>query len=228
MRINVYDDEIGNVTLIDYMGDDLRACHSARVSFLRDDPERIPCVNVSVKDRRLITFLLEEGHTSPFEHSVATFRLRVPMYVRTQIMRHRTFSYNEVSRRYTSEGLEVFIPRVLRGQSYTALQCSEGEIEGEKLIEEMRRHARVSLDLYHRLIGEGVAREQARSVLPQSMYTTFWMTGSIHNFMKFFDLRITEHAQSETRDVATAMREILSVLFPVTFESRSKLRSNGA
>lgn len=217
MRINVYDDEIGHVLLIDYMGDDARACHSARVSFLRDEPENTV---VSPKDRKLIQFLLDEGHTSPFEHSVATFRLRVPLYVRTQIMRHRTFSYNEMSRRYTSDGLQVFIPRVIRGQSKSALQCSEGVVENEELIELMKRHARDSLDTYHRLIEGGVAREQARAVLPQSMYTTFWMTGSIHNFMKFFDLRIAEHVQPETRDVAIAMREILSTIFPVTFESK--------
>ena len=219
MRVDLYGDEIGNVTLIDAMGDDLRAVQSARVSFLRDELDRS---EPNERDTRLIRFLLREGHTSPFEHSVITFRVTVPLFVRAQIMRHRTFSYNEVSRRYTSEKLEILIPQELRTQSESNLQCSDGVMplsEGGELMDRMRAHMRESLNLYGHLISHGVTREQARAVLPQSMYTTFWMTGNLHNFIKFLRLRLDEHTQAETRAVAEGMRELLSALFPVTFEA---------
>lgn len=218
MRVDLYDDGIGNVSLIDAMGDDMRAVESARVSFLRDEMSR---TEPNERDRRLIKFLIREGHTSPFEHSAVTFRVTCPLFVRAQIMRHRTFSYNEVSRRYTSEKLEILIPQQLRTQSESNLQCSEGVMplsESGELIDRMRAHMRESLNLYGHLISHGVTREQARAVLPQSMYTTFWMTGNLHNYIKFLKLRLDEHAQEETRAVAEAMREILCSLFPVTFE----------
>ena len=216
MRVELYGDGVGSVSLIEAMGDDLRAVHAARVSFLRDEVERD---EPTERDRRLIRFLMREGHTSPFEHSVITFRVTCPLYVRAQIMRHRTFSYNEVSRRYTSEALEVMVPRVLRRQSESNLQCSEGELteSGEQLAR-MRAHMESALALYHELIEGGVTREQARSILPQSMYTTFWMTGNLHNYIKFLRLRTDEHTQAETRAVAEGMREILSARFPLTFE----------
>jgi len=215
MRIDLYDDEIGHVSLVDNMGDDLRAVHSARVSFLRDDVEHR---TLSTRDERLIQFLLEEGHTSPFEHSVITFRIRVPLFVRSQIMRHRTFSYNEVSRRYTAEQVEIYVPMELRGQSKSNLQCSEGIIDQPELVTAIQDHMRSSLDLFNALISAGVAREQCRMVLPQSLYTTFWMTGNLHNYIKFLRLRDSEHAQIECRYVAVAIREILSTLYPKTFE----------
>jgi len=218
MRIELYGDKVGYVALIDRMGDDLRACHSARVSFLRDEVTR---ANLDDKDARLIKFLLREGHTSPFEHSVITFKIRVPLFIRAQVMRHRTFSYNEVSRRYTSESIELYIPRQLRQQSDKNLQCSEGLMESDKsadCIEGMRKHFRESWDLYHELIDAGVAREQARIVLPQSMYTTFWMTGNLMNWIKFLRLRISPHAQEEVRDLAIGIQEILRELYPKTFE----------
>ena len=218
MRIELYGDKIGYVALIDRMGDDLRACHSARVSFLRDEVTR---ANPDDRDARLIKFLLREGHTSPFEHSVITFKIRVPLFIRAQVMRHRTFSYNEVSRRYTSESIELYIPRQLRQQSDKNLQCSDGLMESNKnadCIEGMRKHFRESWDLYHELIDAGVAREQARIVLPQSMYTTFWMTGNLMNWIKFLRLRVSPHAQEEVRDLAIGIQEILRELYPKTFE----------
>ena len=219
MRIELYGDGIGFVSLIDNMGDDLRACHSARVSFLRDDVEK---QGHTEKDIRLIQFLLREGHTSPFEHSVITFKMKVPLFIRAQIMRHRTFSYNEVSRRYTSEEIEFYVPTVLRQQSAKNLQCSEGELtEGMNAlcIDKIKAQFDKSFGLYQGLLANGVAREQARIVLPQSMYTTFWMTGNLHNWIKFLRLRNSEHAQAEVRDLAIAIQEILWALYPATLRA---------
>jgi thymidylate synthase (FAD) len=117
------------VELIDYMGDDKRAVDAARVSFMRDNTSK----TLTDKDKRLIKFLADHKHTSPFEHMTATFRLTVPLFVRSQIMRHRTFSYNEVSRRYTSENIQVWKPTAAEKQSTDNLQCSDGEIENKAL-----------------------------------------------------------------------------------------------
>lgn len=219
MRIELYNDGIGFVSLIDSMGDDLRACHSARVSFLRDDLEK---QGLTERDVRLIQFLLREGHTSPFEHSVITFKMKVPLFIRAQIMRHRTFSYNEVSRRYTSDEIEFYVPTALRQQSTKNLQCSEGWLSdgmNAVCIDKMKSHFDASFALYQSLLANGVAREQARIVLPQSMYTTFWMTGNLHNWIKFLRLRNTEHAQLEVRHLAIAIQEILWNLYPATLRA---------
>ena len=222
--IDLYDDAIGEVSLVDWMGDDLRACNAARVSFL-NDLDGLEDGEVTEKDQHLLSFMLREKHTSPFEHSVATFRIKVPMFVRNQIIRHRTFSFNEVSRRYTSKDIELFVPRVLRKQSQKNLQCSTEETVSEDLgllwyINTIHTQA---LEVFHELLKKGVCREQARMVLPQSMYTTFWMTGSLHNWMHFLKLRTSEHSQRETQEAARAIDFLLREVFPKTFEAVDKL-----
>jgi len=217
--IDLYDDNIGEVSLIDYMGDDARAAQAARVSFLRD--EDIVMGEVSEKDRRLISFLIAEQHTSPFEHSTITFRVKVPLYIRAQVMRHRTFSYNEASRRYTSECIEFHIPKELRQQAKKNLQCSTDDIVdlNDKMVKAMRDHTDSAYRTYQMMLDCGVAREQARAVLPQNMYTTFYMTGSLHNYIKFLKLRLHPHAQPEIQELARAMKDMLSDIFPFTMEA---------
>jgi len=217
--IDLYDDNIGEVSLIDYMGDDARAAQAARVSFLRD--EDIVMGEVSEKDRKLISFLIAEQHTSPFEHSTITFRVKVPLYIRAQVMRHRTFSYNEASRRYTSECIEFHIPKELRQQAKKNLQCSTDDIVdlNDKMVKAMRDHTDSAYRTYQMMLDCGVAREQARAVLPQNMYTTFYMTGSLHNYIKFLKLRLHPHAQPEIQELARAMKDMLSDIFPFTMEA---------
>ncbi len=215
MKYSLYADDIGSVELIDHMGDDKRAVDAARVSFMRDDTDK----ELTEKDKRLIKFLTAHKHTSPFEHMVATFRLTVPLFVRSQIMRHRTFSYNEVSRRYTSENIQTWTPEKLRRQSTNNLQCSEGELDNQGALEMLRLSLVESVGTYEELIKGGVSREMARAVLPQATYTTFFMTGNLHNWVKFLKLRNDEHAQPETRDAAHAIEEMLLELFPVTMQS---------
>jgi len=215
MKYDLYSDDIGSVELIDHMGDDKRAVDAARVSFMRDDTDK----ELTEKDKRLIKFLTAHKHTSPFEHMTATFRLTVPLFVRSQIMRHRTFSYNEVSRRYTSENIQTWTPEKLRRQSTNNLQCSEGELEHKTALRMFNASIFNSVQFYKKLIKEGVSREIARAVLPQATYTTFYMTGNLHNWVKFLKLRNDEHAQPETRDAAHAIEEILLELFPVTLQS---------
>jgi thymidylate synthase (FAD) len=212
MEFDIYGDGIGLVQYIDHMGDDRRAAASARASFSKDLEER-PVED----DQKLIVFLLRHGHTTPFEHSSITIRFTVPLFVRAQIFRHRTFSFNELSRRYTSAELRFWSPRELRAQAKKNLQCSSDEvIHDPVLLESFARHNRASRDLYVDLIGQGVARELARSVLPVSSYTVFWMTGNLKNWLAFFHLRLAPDVQPETREAVEAAFKIVESLFPMT------------
>jgi len=208
----IYHDQIGFVELSQFMGQDLTVVQTARVSYMKDEGK----TELTERDKKLIQYLAREKHTSPFEHITATFRIKVPLFVRSQIMRHRTFSYNEVSRRYTSELIEVWSPYELRTQHQKSLQCSDGTLDDQTALELYRESMENSLSIYAELIKRGVARELARCVLPQSLYTTFYMTGNLHNWTKFIKLRIDPHAQPEIQVVAKAIQEDLQQLFPVS------------
>lgn len=209
-----------SVKLIDWMGDDKRACHAARVSFLKDEEglqEKDEAL--TARDKRLLGFLMREKHTSPFEHSVITFRVTAPLPVVAQIMRHRTFSYNQSSRRYTDENIQFYSMGVWRQQGAKNLQCSDGELSEEvssELQAVYREHCVRSLELYMWALDKGCSREQARFILPQGVMAEFWMTGNLHNYLKFLLLRDSDHAQPECRDVAQQMKDALSQLFPET------------
>jgi len=216
--VDLYEDGIGEVNLIDYMGDDARAVHAARVSFLKDEDLLMSDGCLDEKDEKLVKFLLREKHTSPFEHSSLSFRVKVPLFIRSQIMRHRTFSYNEVSRRYTDACIEFHIPKELRKQAVKNLQCSTDEVvnNNDKLVQSMRQHVDSSYRTYQMLLDCGVCREQARAVLPQNMYTTFYMTGNLLNWIKFLQLRLHSHAQPEIQELAGAILSLMYDVFPQT------------
>jgi thymidylate synthase (FAD) len=212
----IYEDNIGSVELIDHMGNDKSAVNAARVSFLKDTKEK----GLTSRDKNLIKFLVGHNHTSPFEHMQATFRITVPLFVRSQVMRHRTFSYNEVSRRYTAENIQTWKPQVFRVQSKHNLQCSEGATNDQDSCSSIYDYAIAqAVTMYNQLLNNGVAREQARAVLPQATYTTFYMTGSIHNWVKFLKLRLDEHTQLETQLMAAAIKDELVKLYPVTMKA---------
>lgn len=212
----IYKEGNGTVTLIDFMGSDKRVVDSARVSFLKDDVTK---TKLTERDKKLIQFLAAHGHSSPFEHCTATFILIVPMFVRSQIMRHRTFSYNEVSRRYTSEKIKFWKPDEIRGQAKNNLQCSEGVLDSSEAESIFKLAAEFSFASYQQLLEAGVSREMARSVLPQGTYTTFYMTGNLHNWIKFIKLRDHDHAQLETREIAQQIKQALEVCFPNSMEA---------
>ena len=204
------------VAYVDHMGEDARAAEAARVSFYKEGLGESEGVNE--RDAKLIAFLARENHTSPFEHSVLSVQIKCPLFVRSQIMRHRTFSYNEVSRRYTSENIEFYQFDDLRKQSSRNLQCStEESVEREdRLLEEIKIYQDSAFNMYAYLLAQGVAREQARAVLPQSLMTSFIMTGNVLNWVKFLRLRLDEHTQPECREVAQMCYSILKSHFPHT------------
>jgi thymidylate synthase (FAD) len=228
--IYLYDDEIGRVDYIDHMGSDLTIVNSARVSFgiTKDELEE--------RDKRLIRYLVDHRHTSTFEHNVVTFRFVVPMFVRSQHMRHRTWSYNEISRRYTDKDIQFYIPRSFRTQHKTNRQASNmDEInpvivpdladfgEGITASQTIKKHVTKSMYLFDKLMLEGVCREQARMVLPQNLYTEYYGTCNLNNLLKFVSLRSHEGAQWEIQQVAQACLEISQELWP---EATSAFRKN--
>lgn len=212
-------DDIGDVTLIDHMGSDRRIVEAARVSFGGDawDDER---------DAKLIKYLLKNGHTSPFEHCVITWRFTVPLFVRSQHHRHRTWAYNEVSRRYTSENLQFYLPKAFRSQHDKNRQASNNDafdpahpVTRQTMSERNEVWVREAVAGYEKMLEAGIAREQARMVLPQNLYTSYYGTVSLHNAFGFLRQRLDPHAQMEIRKVAGAMLEQLGTIFPVAVEA---------
>ena len=223
--IEIYGDGIGRVDYVNHMGDDLTVVNSARVSFGVEKEE------LDGRDKRLINYLIKHRHTSTLEHNLITFRFTVPMYVRSQHHRHRTWSYNEISRRYTDVNIKFYEPQEFRTQHKSNRQASniEGLINpvlscGSDCGEMVGMHHQMSLDLFNRMIDAGVCREQARGVLPQTLYTEYYGTVNLSNLLKFIDLRTHEGAQWEIQKVAEACLEIATDLFPVTVGAYRRIR----
>jgi len=219
--IYLYNDNIGRVDLIDHMGSDLTIVNSARVSF------GVTKDQLDNRDKKLIKYLVKHRHTSTFEHNVVTFRFVVPMFVRSQHMRHRTWAYNEISRRYTDKDLQFYTPKTFRTQHETNRQASNlDEInpvivpdladfgEGRRADMAVKAHVMSSLELFNTLMSQGVCREQARMVLPQNLYTEYYGTVNLNNLLKFIGLRSHAGAQWEIQRVADACLEIATTLWP--------------
>ena len=222
----IYDDGIGSVDYVSHMGSDLTVVNSARVSFGVEKEE------LNEKDRKLITYLIRHRHTSTLEHCLITFRFCVPLFVRSQHHRHRTWSYNEISRRYTDVGMRFYEPTMFRTQHKSNRQASNPddlinpEVEWDRTTasQAIGLHHSRSLVLYNLLINSGVCREQARGVLPQNMYTEYYGTTNLNNLIKFIDLRKHMGAQWEIQRVAEACLEIATDLFPETMGAYQKIK----
>ena len=224
--IQLYDDGIGRVDYVQHMGSDLTVVNSARVSFGVEKEE------LDERDRKLINYLIKHRHTSTLEHNLITFRFVVPLFVRSQHHRHRTWSYNEISRRYTDVNIQFYEPKQFRTQHKSNRQASNAEelinpqIEWDKTTacQSISHHHQKSLALFNTLIEAGVCREQARGVLPQNLYTEYYGTTNINNLLKFIDLRTHMGAQWEIQKVAEACLEIATDLFPETVGAYRRIR----
>jgi len=220
--IYLYEDNIGKVEYVQHMGSDLTIVNSARVSFGKQKED------IDERDEKLIKYLIKHQHTSTLEHNLVTFRFCVPLFIRSQHHRHRTWSYNEISRRYTEENLQFYSPSKFRTQHKSNRQASNEDILinpvlscgvncGDKLLE----HHRTSLNLYEDMINHGVCREQARGVLPQNLYTEYYGTCNLNNLIKFIKLRTHDGAQQEIRVVAEACQAIATELWPIAMKNLS-------
>ncbi|OGV50709.1 MAG: thymidylate synthase, flavin-dependent [Lentisphaerae bacterium GWF2_44_16] len=200
----------GWVGLIDHLGSETTIVNAARVSFgrLKD--------NMDERDVILLNYLIENKHTSPLEHVVFTFSVHCPLFVRGQWHRHRTWSYNEISRRYTEIDMEFYTPPKLRKQAESNRQASisSPDFQDGELIKKIEAFNKKSLDFYEELLASGVCREQARGILPQNMMVTFWGTVNLGNLLHFLELRDSEHAQWEIREYAIAIKKLIKPFIP--------------
>lgn len=208
----------GFVRLVDFAGGDQRAVESARVSFgsVSKGAER---------DKKLIEYLLEHEHFSPFEHSVFQFHIKCPIFVARQWMRHRIASYNEISARYTEVKEEFYIPEKFRAQDKSNVQGSveSSALDNEKMLDEYERAIKSSYEAYQKLLSMGAAREMARMVLPVAQYTEYYWTINARSLLNFIKLRTDTHAQYEIRQYAAAIAEIFSEKMPWTWEAFNKI-----
>ena len=216
----LYDDNIGSIELVQSMGEDITIVNAARVSFgVHKDV-------IDEKDKKLIGYLIKHKHTSTLEHNIATFRIKVPLFVRSQHHRHRTWSYNEISRRYTDSNIEFYVPKKFRTQHSSNRQSSNTDelinpdIQVDawcglgNAYEVYSEHCEESLKLFNKLLQKGVCREQARAILPQAMYTEYYATANLNNILKFISLRTHSGAQIEIQKLALSMLKIITELWP--------------
>lgn len=204
------------VELIDSMGSDLSVVNAARVSFAKESDwqyERYgglyECSRevLSEKDQKLINYLAKHGHWTPFAHAFLSFRIKAPIFVARQLVKHQVgLAWNEVSRRYVDDEPEFWFPEVWRGKPVNAKQGSSGIIPSEQPDMDIDMYVRMAQDralgCYIELLQHGVAPEQARMVLPQNTMTEWIWSGSLAAFARVCKLRLDPHAQQETQDVA--------------------------
>jgi thymidylate synthase (FAD) len=211
--------DYGELTLVDHMGNDLSIVRSARVSY---DAEWRSGEDDG-KDEKLIKYLYKNRHTSPFESVVFTFYVKAPIFVFRQWHRHRTWSYNEVSARYTELPEEFYIPELdqITTQSASNKQMRTDEInyEANSIRLSMETSNRIAFSTYKNMLHDGCPRELARSVLPVGTYSKMFATVDLHNLFHFLRLRMHEHSQYEIRVYAEAMYELIKPIVPIACEA---------
>jgi thymidylate synthase (FAD) len=202
--------------LIDYMGSDLTVVNAARVSFDKEHRE----FDAS-RDTKLISYLANHNHFTPFTHCTITLRETVPIFVARQRFKHTVgFTYNEISRRYVDSEPELYYPEEWRNRAANKKQGSEGRHKEQELCKSLYAQAVWECQkAYNKLLDIGVCPEQARMVLPQSMYTSYYVTGSLAAWARAYKLRTDPHAQQEIRELAYEWEKLIRPLFPVSWEA---------
>ena len=166
---------------------------------------------------RLLKFLIKHGHWSPFEMVDMTVEIKTSRAIAAQILRHRSFSFQEFSQRYSeAQSLEKL---ELRKQADKNRQSSSEAFQDSQLHAKVREHLAKSLSLYKNLISKGVAKESARMILPLTTETTIYMKGSARSWIHYIDLRTKENTQKEHREIAEECKNIFKQNFPTTSEA---------
>jgi thymidylate synthase (FAD) len=209
-------DSISHVELIRVSGSDLDVVNAARVSYGKVASE------ISPRDQQLINYLVEHDHTSPFEHNQLSFRVKAPIFVIRQWMRHRMNSYNEISYRYVKSALEFYVPTVWRDQDHKNRQGSVGGAENPEYTQKFNNALGEITKIYEELLSLDVCREQSRGILPLCTYSEFIFTTNLHSLMHFIRLRTHPGAQYEIRVYAQAMLEMAEEHFPASIKAFKK------
>lgn len=208
--------------LIDSMGTELSIVNAARVSFNQTSDE------LSEKDAGLIGFLMKNRHASPFEHCVVTFRIEAPIFVAREWHRHRTQSYNEWSGRYSPLQPKFYAPdydrpliQVGKPGAYK-FEVPQDDSINIDLYREFRFSCQTAWDAYEYLLDAGVAKEVARMILPVNIYTSWYATGNLRNWINFLSLRTDMQAMFEIRQLAFSVEKVLYDTYPITMEAWDK------
>lgn len=206
----------GFVRLVDHMGDDMSVVRAARVSYAAAQRTG----EDAGKDEKLIRYLMKNRHTSPFEAVTMTFNVRAPLFVLRQWHRHRTWSYNEESARYTELKELYYLPDpkdvTAQSSSNKQMRTDVPILHASEFVAELGFHSRASFQMYRDALAKGVPRELARCFLPLNTYSEMFATVNLLNLYRFLELRLHEHAQYEIRCYARAMLEFAEMLVPVS------------
>jgi len=207
------------VTYVNHMGNDMTVVNAARVSFAKESTwddynSETEQYVLKDKDRKLVHYLAEHGHYSPFGHCFASFHVKAPVFVARQLVKHKFLRWNEISRRYVDSKPEFYEPKEWRGRSEDKKQGSDGVVD-IYMDQDMQWHRQ--LVAYENLINNGVCPEQARMVLPQSMMTEWYWSGSLDAFADMCNLRCTGDTQLETRLVANQICNSMKEWFPTSW-----------
>jgi thymidylate synthase (FAD) len=202
------------VKYINHCGDDLSVVNAARVSFDKESLE------FSNKDEKLINYLAKHEHFSPFNHTFITMRVKAPIFVARQLVKHEYMPWNEISRRYVDDDPE-FCTMIWRARPEASIKQGSGEemILPQGVENSFIEALRAALRAYDDLLGAGVAPELARAVLPQNTYTEWYWSGTLKAWSKMYNLRTHEGAQIEAQEIAIQCGEILETLFPVSWKA---------
>lgn len=214
------------VSYVDHMGSDLSIVNAARVSFAKKSEftelniiigDNVAHTEKVLKesDRKLISYLARHKHYSPFNHAFLTVRVKAPIFVSRQLVKHEYLPWNEVSRRYVDDEPEFYIPHVLHGRAKNVKQGCDEEVEISSA--SLAVYTEAALAAYTNLLAEGVAPEEARMVLPHNLMTEWIWSGTLKAFHKMLTLRLDGHTQGATRIVAEKIAPIVEDLFPVSF-----------
>lgn len=213
MLLDPLGDGISSVELVRVSGSDVDVVNAARVSYGKVSTEITP------RDSALIKFLMDHEHTSPFEHNQFSFRIKCPLFVARQWMRHRMNSYNEISYRYVKAPLEFYTPPKWRSQDTKNKQASIGSFDDAALTLAYKTAIDSAVKAYEQLLEAGIGREIARGILPTATYTQFIFTCNLHSLMHFMRLRLHAGAQFEIRRYAQALYTLAKPHFPVTLNA---------
>jgi thymidylate synthase (FAD) len=202
------------VTLLDSCGSDLSVVNAARVSFNKQATE------MAEKDAKLIDYLAKHKHKSPFNHCFMSFRVKAPIFVARQLVKHEYLPWNEVSRRYVTDEPEFYIPDGWRMSADNVKQGSGGLLVDQGTQKEIAlMTTQYSLDAYNTLMRNNVCAEQARMVLPQNTMTEWIWSGTLFAFAKMCKLRLDPHTQKETQEIAQLISNEASKLYPTSWKA---------
>jgi thymidylate synthase (FAD) len=210
-----------SVELIDSCGDDLSVVNAARVSFNKqseyEDTDTV-CHKLPEKDAKLINYLAKHKHKSPFNHCFMSFRVKAPIFVARQLVKHEYLPWNEVSRRYVTDEPEFYIPDGFRAKAENVKQGSSDQ-HIAFLSNPVQRASATALMVYDMLLEQDVCPEQARMVLPQNTMTEWIWSGTLFAFAKMCKLRLDAHTQRETQEIAVMIDKYAQVLYPVSWKA---------